>query len=120
MTVDHFGNLLTNLDASAVAQVPTPVVRAGGQEIRLRRTYSDVRPGDYVALINSFGVLEVARAEQSAAEGLGLGAGRADRRSAAPELDGRPAQRGNPSRPVRSDRTHRHDAPGHCTAKRIG
>jgi S-adenosylmethionine hydrolase len=41
----------------------------------LRRTYSDVRPGEYVALINSFGVLEVARAEKSAAEGLGLGRG---------------------------------------------
>ena len=75
VTVDHFGNLLTNLDASLVDQVATPVVRAGGQEIPLRRTYSDVRPGEYVALINSFGVLEVARAEKSAAEGLGLGRG---------------------------------------------
>ena len=73
VTVDHFGNLLTNLDAALVGQVATPVVRAGGQEILLRRTYSDVRPGEYVALINSFGVLEVARAEKSAAEGLGLG-----------------------------------------------
>ncbi len=75
VTVDHFGNLLTNLDAALVAQVPLPVVRAGGQEVAVRRTYSDVRPGEYVALINSFGVLEVARAEQSAAEGLGLGRG---------------------------------------------
>jgi S-adenosylmethionine hydrolase len=75
VTVDHFGNLLTNLDAALVAQVPTPVVRAGGQEIVVRRTYSDVRPGEFVALINSFGVLEVARAEKSAAEGLGLGRG---------------------------------------------
>ncbi len=75
VTVDHFGNLLTNLDASLVAQVATPVVRAGGQEIELRRTYSDVLPGEYVALINSFGVLEVARAQKSAAEGLGLGRG---------------------------------------------
>jgi hypothetical protein len=75
VTVDHFGNLLTNLDAPLVAQVATPVVRAGGQEIELGRTYSDVRPGEYVALVNSFGVLEVARAEKSAAEGLGLGRG---------------------------------------------
>ena len=75
MTVDHFGNLLTNLDAPLVAQVATPVVRAGSQDIELRRTYSDVRPGQYVALINSFGVLEVARAQMSAAEGLGLGRG---------------------------------------------
>jgi hypothetical protein len=75
VTVDHFGNLLTNLDAALVARIATPVVRAGGREIPLRRTYSDVRPGEYVALINSFGVLEVARAEQSAAEGLGLDRG---------------------------------------------
>ena len=63
VTVDHFGNLLTNLDAPLVAQVAMPVVQAGGQEIQLRRTYSDVPPGEYVALINSFGVLEVARAQ---------------------------------------------------------
>jgi hypothetical protein len=75
VTVDHFGNLLTNLDAALVARIATPVVRAGGREIPLRRTYSDVRPGEYVALVNSFGVLEVARAEQSAAAGLGLDRG---------------------------------------------
>ena len=60
-----------------MAQVATPVVRAGGREIPLRRTYSDVRPGEYVALVNSFGVLEIARAEKSAADGLGLGRGAA-------------------------------------------
>jgi S-adenosyl-L-methionine hydrolase (adenosine-forming) len=75
VTVDHFGNLLTNLDAPLVAQVAMPVVRAGSLEIQLRRTYADVRPGEYLALINSFGVLEVARAEKSAAESLGLGRG---------------------------------------------
>ena len=75
VTVDHFGNLLTNLDATLVAQVAAPVVRAGGKEFPLRRTYADVLPGEYVALINSFGVLEVARAEKSAAEGLGLARG---------------------------------------------
>ncbi|MBK7904851.1 MAG: SAM-dependent chlorinase/fluorinase [Proteobacteria bacterium] len=86
VTVDHFGNLLTNLDAPLVAQVATPVVRAGGHEILLRRTYSDVRPGEYVALINSFGVLEVARAEKSAAKGLGSRSGCPDPRLAAPRL----------------------------------
>jgi S-adenosylmethionine hydrolase len=41
----------------------------------LLRTYGDAQPGDYLALVNSFGVLEIARAEQSAAEGLGLSRG---------------------------------------------
>jgi S-adenosylmethionine hydrolase len=75
VTIDHFGNLLTNIDASLLPQAPHTVVRAGGRDIPLRRTYSDVRPGDYLALVNSFGVLEVARAEQSAAQGLGLDRG---------------------------------------------
>ncbi len=75
VTVDHFGNLLTNIDGALLPRIPNAVVRAGGHEIPLRRTYSDVRPGEYLALVNSFGVLEVARAEQSAARGLGLDRG---------------------------------------------
>jgi S-adenosylmethionine hydrolase len=58
-----------------LASLQHPVVRIGGHDIPFRRTYADVRPGEYLALINSFGVLEVARSEQSAAEGLGLDRG---------------------------------------------
>lgn len=75
ITIDHFGNLITNIDAGLVHAFAHPVVRTGGQSFPLRRTYGDVRPGEYLALINSFGVIEIARAEQSAAEGLGLGRG---------------------------------------------
>ncbi|MFO1407530.1 MAG: SAM-dependent chlorinase/fluorinase [Steroidobacteraceae bacterium] len=75
VTIDHFGNLLTNIDAMHVNAVPHAVVRVAGREVPLRRTYSDVRPGEYLALVNSFGVLEIARAEMSAAEGLGLDRG---------------------------------------------
>ena len=49
--------------------------RLAGHDIKVRRTYADVKPGEYVALINSFGVLEIARAEQRAADGLGVGRG---------------------------------------------
>ncbi|HEX7374371.1 MAG TPA: SAM-dependent chlorinase/fluorinase, partial [Steroidobacteraceae bacterium] len=72
VTVDHFGNLITNIDAQLVEGFAHPVVRVGGRELAMRRTYSDVRPGDYLVLVNSFGVIEVARAEQSASAGLGL------------------------------------------------
>jgi S-adenosylmethionine hydrolase len=72
VTIDHFGNLISNIDARHLASMAHPVVRVAGRELALKRTYSDVRPGDYLALVNSFGVLEVARAEGSAAEGLGL------------------------------------------------
>lgn len=75
VTIDHFGNLITNIDAALVAGLRLPAVRVGGRELPLKRTYSDVRPGEYLALVNSFGVLEVARAEQSAAAGLGLDRG---------------------------------------------
>jgi S-adenosylmethionine hydrolase len=75
VTIDHFGNLLTNIDVGLVPTVRPVVVRAGGRQMPLLRTYSDVRPGEYLALINAFGVLEVARAERSAAQGLGLARG---------------------------------------------
>lgn len=75
VTVDHFGNLITNIDAQLIEGIAHPVVRVGGRELPMRRTYSDVRPGDYLVLVNSFGVIEVARAEQSAAAGLGLARG---------------------------------------------
>ena len=75
VTIDHFGNLITNIEGAVLHTLARAAVRIGGVEIPLRRTYADVRPGDYLALVNSFGVLEIARAEQSAAEGLGLARG---------------------------------------------
>jgi S-adenosyl-L-methionine hydrolase (adenosine-forming) len=75
VTVDHFGNVITNIDGRLVQDMAHPLVRVAGRELPLRRTYSDVRPGEYLALVNSFGVLEIARAEGSAAEGLGLDRG---------------------------------------------
>ena len=75
ITIDHFGNLITNIDATLIRRFSHPVIRTGGRTFPLQRTYGDVRPGEFLALVNSFGVLEIARAEQSAAEALGLGRG---------------------------------------------
>lgn len=75
ITIDHFGNLISNIDGALLERFRLPLVRAGHHAVPLLRTYGDRRPGEYLALINSFGVLEIARAEQSAAEGLGLGRG---------------------------------------------
>jgi S-adenosylmethionine hydrolase len=75
MTIDHFGNLITNIDAALIARFRAPRVHAGNHSFELRRTYGDVQPGQYLALVNSFGVVEIARAEQSAADGLGLSRG---------------------------------------------
>ena len=75
ITVDHFGNLITNIDGALIEKYAKPVVRAGNHIFPLLRTYGDTQPGQYLALVNSFGVIEIARAEQSAADGLGLGRG---------------------------------------------
>jgi S-adenosylmethionine hydrolase len=75
ITLDHFGNLITNIDAELIMAFSNPVVRTGAHEFELRRTYGDKQPGEYLALINAFGVVEIARAEQSAGAGLGLGRG---------------------------------------------
>ena len=75
MTIDHFGNLITNIDAPLIERFRLPLVHAGNHAFPLLRTYGDTRPGEYLALVNSFGVVEIARAEQSAAEGLGLSRG---------------------------------------------
>jgi len=72
VTADNFGNLISNVDASLIAQLDSPMVVVACHRIPFARTYGAVQPGDYLALINSFGVLEIARAEQSAAAGLGL------------------------------------------------
>ena len=61
--------------ASCIERFASPVVHAGNHTFPLLRTYGDTQPGEYLALVNSFGVIEIARAEQSAAEGLGLGRG---------------------------------------------
>lgn len=75
ITVDPFGNLITNIETRLVESFSAPVIQAAGHTMGLHATYSDAQPGEYLALINSFGVLEIARSEQSAADGLGLGRG---------------------------------------------
>ena len=71
VTIDAFGNLITNIDASLVEGMQDPIVELGGHRIEMKPTYGRAAPGDYLALINSFGVVEIARAEESAADGLG-------------------------------------------------
>jgi S-adenosyl-L-methionine hydrolase (adenosine-forming) len=75
ITIDHFGNLITNIDGTLIERFRLPLVHAGNHSFSLLHTYGDTRPGEYLALVNSFGVVEIARAENSAAEGLGLSRG---------------------------------------------
>lgn len=78
--IDRFGNALTNLCpdddedlAEVVAARPRVVVR--GVELGWVETYGDAPEGDVVALVDSFGLVEVARVGGSAEDALGLSPG---------------------------------------------
>lgn len=74
ISVDRFGNLITNL-ASADAP-PYAVLEVDDAEIGpLRRTFSDVDSGQLVAYPGSGGQVEIAVRDGSAARRLGLGVG---------------------------------------------
>jgi len=75
VTIDHFGNLITNIGLTLLHHFRAPQVHAGTHVLDLHRTYGDVRPGQPLALVNSFEVLELACAERSATEALGLNRG---------------------------------------------
>ncbi len=75
ITIDHFGNLITNIAQASCAGFVDPIMHAGKLALPLRRTYGDVTPGDPIALFNSFGVIEIAVAERRAADVLGLSRG---------------------------------------------
>ena len=75
VTIDAFGNLITNIDAVLLEGFDNPVIDIAGHIIEMNSTYGRVKPGEYLALANSFGVIEIARSEESAAKGLGCGRG---------------------------------------------
>ena len=67
ITVDRFGNAVTNLLALRGGQV-----QVNGLILALRRTYADAASGDPMALVGSSGLVEIAVRDGSAAELLGL------------------------------------------------
>jgi S-adenosyl-L-methionine hydrolase (adenosine-forming) len=73
LLADRFGNLITNIEASRVTRWLQPVVHAGGSAFPLRRTYAEAPPGTPLAIVNSFGLLEIAVNRGDAAVILGLG-----------------------------------------------
>ena len=72
MTVDAFGNLISNIDAILIADIVSPTVHIAGHDIPLLTTYGNVQPGSLLALVNSFGVVEVAQSEGDASAALGV------------------------------------------------
>ncbi len=75
VTIDAFGNLISNIDEKLIEDYAEPIANISGHQIAMLSTYGRAKPGDLLALINSFGVVEVAKAEGSAADGLGSARG---------------------------------------------
>jgi hypothetical protein len=71
ITIDAFGNLISNIDQALIRDFREPVAHIAGHQIPMVTTYGRAKPGELLALINSFGVIEIARSEGSAAEGIG-------------------------------------------------
>ena len=65
---DRFGNLVTNIRPRELDGARA--VRVHDREVPIHRTYSDVEPGELLAVINSFDLLEVARRDGHAHEFL--------------------------------------------------
>jgi S-adenosylmethionine hydrolase len=73
--VDRFGNLVSNLPAQVFPRRPFLVTVGGVQVGTVATTYADVAVGATLALVSSFGLLEIAVRNGSARETLGLAAG---------------------------------------------
>jgi S-adenosylmethionine hydrolase len=67
ITVDRFGNAVTNLLALRGGEV-----QVNGLSLALRRTYADAAEGEPMALVGSSGLVEIAVRDGNAAERLGL------------------------------------------------
>ncbi len=78
ITVDRFGNAITNLVASGATAAPGGLVQLGDpawRTVPIRRVYADVGSGEVVALAGSNGLLEIAVRDGSAAAVLGVARG---------------------------------------------
>ena len=79
ISVDHFGNLVTNLGREHLHDLGGDsrgaALEAAGRRIPLLGTYAEARPGELLALVDSYDLLEISVREGSAAAALGLGVG---------------------------------------------
>jgi S-adenosylmethionine hydrolase len=71
LTIDRFGNAITNL----VARDSVGMVKVAGRAARLVRTYGEAARGEVVALVGSSGLVEIAVCQGNAAQALGLSRG---------------------------------------------
>lgn len=75
--VDNFGNYFSNIESISLFDCKKPSVLLGDQRLPWARTYGDCATGTLLALVNSFGVVEVACVGGRAVDLLGLEPGAA-------------------------------------------
>jgi len=75
MVVDHFGNLISNVRLDATRDVAHVICK--GMQLPWVRSYADAQPGEIVALLDSWGLVEIAARNSNAAAKLGAGPGEA-------------------------------------------
>ena len=75
--VDDFGNVITNIPAEMVKELPVHVSLGGEppHPIRWVRTYSDAAPGELVSLFSSDGFVEIAEVNGNAAKRVAAAVG---------------------------------------------
>jgi S-adenosylmethionine hydrolase len=71
---DHFGNLVTNIPGSLLDGHGHRVA-VGAERLRVVGTYGEANVGECIALVSSFGTLEIGQRDGSAARALGAGPG---------------------------------------------
>jgi S-adenosylmethionine hydrolase len=72
VTIDHFGNVFTNLDAALLPEPHLWLVQAGPKICRICETYADALQGEIVGVLNSWGVLEISQRNGNAAQTLNI------------------------------------------------
>jgi S-adenosyl-L-methionine hydrolase (adenosine-forming) len=72
---DHFGNLVTNLEAETLPGLSVATVRVASRVLPVVGTYADLGPGELGAVVGSFGQLEIVCRDGSAATELGIQSG---------------------------------------------
>jgi|SRR5579875_995957 len=80
LSVDRFGNAITNLRASEFSRIAETrfAMEAGGRKVeRFHRTFGEAAAGECFAFFGSSGYVELGVNQQSAAEMLGIAAGAA-------------------------------------------
>jgi S-adenosyl-L-methionine hydrolase (adenosine-forming) len=78
LSVDHFGNLITNFPVAEFAWIKTNSFgfeSSGHRVSTFRRTFAEAPPGVYIAYFGSSGYIEIGFDRQNAAERLGIGPG---------------------------------------------